>query len=78
MDKHRIMWSILLIIATVFFITGLYQQSFWTSICALISALVIKRQGYDVMFQNYDYQIEQKQKLFRTMKNKIVEGDRNE
>lgn|GEM_PF-4086670 len=55
--NKKILWSSILLLATIFFVISLFTSNLIYLVYSLFLGLLVKYKGYDVLFKNYDKRI---------------------
>lgn len=61
-------WTILLIIASILFIYGLFSKNIIVTIVSLIIAIIIQKKGSEVLFKDFDRKQEEKMEELKRKK----------
>lgn len=58
--KSKTHWTILLVIASLLFIYGLFSQNIIVTIVALVIAIIVQKMGSEVLFKDFDRKQEER------------------
>lgn len=58
--KSKTRWTILLVIASLLFIYGLFSQNIIVTIVALVIAIIVQKMGSEVLFKDFDRKQEER------------------
>ena len=75
--KEKLGWTLALLVAVSLFLTGLVTNQYMYYIATIILAFIIRRNGYEVLFKEFDDKQKERRKKSEEIMQKMRDGSKN-